>query len=212
MSEVSKEEMFPSNSISNRVKTQEPKKEIQKITTGKVSVKKPGLGKKIADTFLEDDVEHVKTYLVKDVVIPAIKDTIVDVGCSALEMIFGSRGRAFGRKVVSKAGERYTNYASISYKGEQRERPRRGDREPMGDISQGIIVETRAEAEDVIFRLADLVDQYQMATVADLYSLCGMTGDFQSNKWGWESVAGARAVRQRGGGFLIDMPKPIYLE
>lgn len=212
MSEVSKEQMFPSNSISERVKAQEPKKEIQKITTGKVTVKKPGLGKKIADTFLEDDVEHVKTYLIKDVVVPAIKDTIVDMGCSALEMIFGSRGRSFGRKVASRASS-YTNYSSISYKGERTDRlRRREDREPMGDISQGIIVETRGEAEDVIFRMADLIEEYGMATVADLYSLVGHTGDFQSNKWGWETVASARAVRQRGGGFLIDMPKPIYLE
>lgn len=211
MDEIKKEEQFPSNSI---IKKQE-KKEIQKVTTGKVYVKKPGIGKKLANTFLGEDAENVKTYLLMDVVVPAIKDTIVDMVCSGVEMIFGVRGRGGSRRFVSRRDDRYTNYSNISYKqSDARDRPSRRERErdPVNNLGEGIVVATRSEAEDIIFRLADLCEMYGMATVADLYSLAGITGDFQSHRWGWETVASARAIRQRGGGFLIDMPRPIYLD
>lgn len=206
MSEVNKEEMFPSNSI---IKREEPKKQIRQVTTGKVVEKKPGLGRKMADTFLGDDVENVKSYLIMDVVVPAIKDTIVDMVCSGVEMIFGV-GRRGGRP---SSRTNYTNYSSFSYKAQERDRRdyRRESSRNRYDPNE-IIVETRQEAEDVIFQLAELCENYGMARVADLYELVGKTGDFQSQKWGWESVAHAKAIRIRGGGYLIDLPKPIYLE
>lgn len=210
MDEKTKDELFPSNSLVQ--KQEEPKRDIQKITTGKVSVKKPGLGKKMADTFLGDDVENVKSYLIMDVVVPAIKDTIVDMVCSGVEMIFGV-GRRGG---ASRSKQSYTNYSNISYKERDRERrDRRRDTRSTRDRyddEKEIIVETRQEAEDVIYQLAELCEVYGMARVADLYELVGMTGDFQSHKWGWESVGQARAIRVRGGGYLIDLPRPIYLD
>lgn len=208
MSEVNKDEMFPSNSIIQRTDKDEPKREIQKITTGKVSVKKPGLGKKMADTFLGDDVENVKSYLIMDVVVPAIKDTIVDMVCSGVEMIFG-----VGRRGGGSRRSNYTNYSNISYKERDKERrTRRSESRRDRYDPNEIVVETRQEAEEVIFQLAELCESYGMARVADLYELVGITGDFQSQKWGWESVASARAVRVRGGGYAIDLPRPIYLD
>lgn len=206
------DELYPSNSIE---KKKEPeKKEIQKITTGKVSVRKPGVGKKLADTFLGDDVENVKTYLVMDVIVPAIKDTIVDMVCSGVEMIFGVRGR--NRPASSRRNGGYTNYANISYKQNNRDERRNRDRDRRDDNTRydanEIVLDSRSEAEDVIFALAELCDRYGMARVADLYELVGVTGDWQSQRWGWESVGSARAIRVRGGGYLIDLPKPIYLD
>lgn len=204
MDEQTKNELFPSNSLVQ--KPEESRKEIRQVTTGKVYEKKPGIGKKMADTFLGDDVENVKSYLIMDVVVPAIKDTIVDMVCSGVEMIFGV-GRRGGRSFRS-----YTNYSNISYKERDRERRDRRRERTRDYDEREIVVETRQEAEDVIFQLAELCEQYGMARVADLYELVGKTGDFQSQKWGWESVAQARAVRVRGGGYLIDLPRPIYLD
>ena len=70
----------------------------------------------------------------------------------------------------------------------------------------GIILESRREAEEVIDRLGDLIDNYDAATVSDLYELVGITGSFTDDKWGWTDIrsAGIRRVRE---GYLLQLPR-----
>ena len=74
-----------------------------------------------------------------------------------------------------------------------------------------IVLETRAEAEEVIDRLFDLVSRYESATVADLYELVGLPSSHTDHKWGWTDVRGAGATRTRDG-YLLDLPEPRPFE
>lgn len=74
-----------------------------------------------------------------------------------------------------------------------------------------IILETRAEAEEVIERLFDCVQKYQTATVADLYDMLGIEPAFTDDKWGWYALPGANARRVRDG-YLLDLPAPEPLD
>ena len=69
-----------------------------------------------------------------------------------------------------------------------------------------MLITNRADAEDVLDRLRDLINQFDVATVADFKELLGITGDFTDNTWGWDDLrsAGIRAVR---GGYVIDLPR-----
>lgn len=74
-----------------------------------------------------------------------------------------------------------------------------------------IILATRVEAEEVVDRLFDLVGRYESASVSDLYSLVGISGNFTDEKWGWTDLRGAGVERVRNG-YLLDLPRPEPLD
>lgn len=69
-----------------------------------------------------------------------------------------------------------------------------------------VILEDRAEAEEVLTDMYGLLDRFQMVTVADVYGLVGEDSDFIDSKWGWTNLDGAKASRVRGGYMLILPP------
>ena len=71
---------------------------------------------------------------------------------------------------------------------------------------------TRAEADSVIESLFEMISKYESATVADLYELVGIDRKFTDDKWGWSDIRGANAVRVRGGGYLLNLPRPVPLD
>ena len=213
---------FPSNSKSaKREPQQQPKVEdrkLEKVVTGVVKKQKRGLGKRIAETFLEDNTKSVGSYIFHDVLIPAAKSMICDMvgwGGFAEILLFGDkRGGARGRGGRSNS-KSYTSYGSY-YRltdGDNRDRDRR-------DISRTsrarhdfdeIILETRGEAEEVLSHLVDLTIDYQQATVADLYDLVGITSNFTDNKYGWTDLRSASVTRVRDG-YLINLPRTQILD
>ena len=68
-----------------------------------------------------------------------------------------------------------------------------------------IVLGSRAEAEEVIERMFDIVGRYTTATVADLYELVGVRSTHVDQKWGWSDMRGAGVTRVRDG-YLLELP------
>ena len=51
----------------------------------------------------------------------------------------------------------------------------------------------------------DIIDTYEVVTVADLNELVGFPTNHVDNKWGWSYLADVQ-VRQIREGYLIDFP------
>ena len=92
---------YPSNSHStkeysslSKPKQNTKEKHVQKVVKGKVVKKKKSTGKRLAETFLEDDSHNVIEYIIYDILIPSAKETISNVVSNGVEMLlFGeSRG------------------------------------------------------------------------------------------------------------------------
>jgi hypothetical protein len=47
--------------------------------------------------------------------------------------------------------------------------------------------------------------------VDELYEMTGIASTHTDRKWGWTSLPGAKVVRLRTGGFLLDLPEPEAL-
>ena len=62
---------------SNKYKTEQRKKQ-EKVVQGKVRRKKKSEVRKWKDIFISEDVEDVKSYIIMDVIVPTIKNTILD--------------------------------------------------------------------------------------------------------------------------------------
>lgn len=74
-----------------------------------------------------------------------------------------------------------------------------------------IILPDRGEAQAVIDGMFETLQRYQVVTVADLYALVGISGNFTDNKYGWDDLSGASILRIRGG-YLLDLPKAELLD
>ena len=60
----------------------------------------------------------------------------------------------------------------------------------------------------VLEGLVARIERFRVATVRDLYNLCGVSNaDFAAGGYGWTDLNTA-AIRQRYGGWLLDLPEP----
>ncbi len=209
---------FPANS--NTEKKEPAKKEIKQIVTGEVVRKKRSLTKRFTETFIGGDVHSVWSYVAFDVLLPAAKDMVSDAVSQGVEKIlFGESTKSPSRRGRQSTPNGYVSYNKYSPLNNGRGSMSR-DRDEERPISRRgrathnfdeIILATRAEAEEVIDRMFDLVSRYEVVTVAELYSILGVTGEFTDEKYGWTDIRGAGVTRIRSG-FLLDLPKPEPLD
>ena len=200
---------FPSNSHRSRIEKEEPKKVVTKVISGNAVKKKKTFWRRMTDTLFGEDVESVSSYIVHDVLIPAAKNTLSDIVTGGIEMLL------FGDRQASRAqrngrGRSYVSYSNY-YKGDRRDDRQPQSRNRMRHNFEDVILESRGEAEEVLNNLVDLVVDYGMASVADLYDLVGISTSYTDNKYGWTNLSTARPVRVRGG-YLLDLPRPMPLD
>lgn len=174
---------------------------------GVVSTKKP-LSKKLTDTFIKQDIEDVKSYILMDVVIPGLKNLILD----GLSMVFFGEVRkekSRGRNYYDR--DQRTNYSSY-YRSGRSSSHKEKERYIDDKIDyQNIVLRYREDAEEVIDKLRGQIRDQGSASVADLFNLIDVAGKFTDNNWGWtrENQVGIKRVRD---GFLIDVEEAEYLD
>ena len=118
-------------------------------------------------------------------------------------MLYGREGRSSGRGGNTPYSSRYNQVNGRTQETRQVARVRtRHDYEE-------IVVGTRGEAEKLLDELESIINQYGTASIADLYSACGMTGNYTDNKYGWIDIRGAEPVRLRDGSYALNLPEPI---
>lgn len=199
---------YPGNSKKSKAEKPKEKPKVEKVIEGTAIKQKPPLGKRIRQAFTGDDARSVMDYLIFEVALPALKTTISDmVSQGAERMLFGesSRVRGPGNRRPGRV-----DYNVISRNGSgvhvvNESTPRMSSRDRATHNFDNIVIPTRPEAETVLQSMMDLIDQFNMATVSDLYDLVGITGSFADDKWGWFDLRGADIVRVRDG-FVLDLP------
>lgn len=207
---------FPANSQKAAKATESPKEPIKPVTSAKTGARKRGLGRQFRETFFKGTAKDVRGYLIEDVIVPTIRDTLHEAIQGSFErMIYGGRAGRSGRSSSSHNVPGQFNYNSIST-------PTRATQNaPQRAVSRGsrarhefaeLIIDNRQDAEEVLDRLFDVLSQYGEVSVAQLYALVDVRPEHTDMKWGWRvdqgGLKGAKAVRLRQGGFLLDLPEP----
>ena len=164
-----------------------------------------------------DDAQTVGNYILVDVLLPAAKDAVADAVSQGIEkMLFGEpssrRGRGGSNRSLGGASShvsynRYSGNSQIAKTGPKQISQRARANHDFDEI----VLATRVEAEEVIDNLYALIDNYDVATVADLYGMVGQTGSYTDEKWGWNDLRGTSISRVKGG-YLLDIPRPNYLD
>ena len=102
-------EYQPNSHRSKEAQAKEPlveKKKIEKVVTGTVKTRE-NKGRKLADVFISEDVSNVKSYVLMDVLVPAIKKAISDIVTNGVDMIlYGGKGSGGSSRSTSKVSYR----------------------------------------------------------------------------------------------------------
>lgn len=193
---------YPGNS--DRAKE---KKEI--VSVAKARVKRESTAKKVVGEIIREDARSVGETVLWDVIIPTVKNLISDTVTRGIEsMLYGGDSRPRSRSS-------YSDYSGYSRPKGTRDRPaerreRRSARHAEPERNE-IIFDTRSDANDVIDRMSDLIDQYGQVSLADLNALIGASSNFIDDNWGWTDM-GSFDVRQVRDGFMLTHDEPQSLK
>jgi len=183
-----------------------PEKKVEKVIAGTVKSKKKSEIQKFTDVFISEDINNVKSYILLDVLIPAIKKAISDIVTNGIDMIlYGETGKTKSNSTASKVS--YRSY----YDGRNGRRDYSAVRTKISYNYDDIIFDNRGEAEDVLSRMDELISTYGLVSVADLYDLVGITGNYTDNKYGWTNIRSASVIRVRDG-YMLKLPKALPLD
>lgn len=197
-------EEYKSNS--DKARKEQSEKKVEAVITGTAKTRKKGEMQKFADVFIAEDANNVKSYILMEVIVPAVKKAISDIVTTGIDMIlYGEAGRS-KRSTANKVS--YRNYYDQSS-----ERVRAGSGSPRraGIDYDDIVFDTRGDAESVLDAMHDIIAQYGTVSVADLYDLARVPNDnFTMNRYGWTNLNGAQPVSVRDG-YILKLPRVMPL-
>lgn len=193
-------ENYESNSYKSKEtqKKSVPEKKVEKIISGSAKPKKKNGLQKISNVFIPEDVENVKSYIFEDIIVPAVKDIILD----AVRVFLGVDKRTGNGSTASKV-----SYRSYYEKENRRDRT---NRTRTGYDYDDVILDNRGEAEEVLSKMDELISTYGLVSVADFYDLVGITCNYTDNNYGWTDIRSASVIRVRDG-YMIKLPKALPL-
>lgn len=216
-------DQLPGNSHNQQRREPEEPKKIEKVVAGEVVVVKKSWHKRVVDSFFTGRADVAAEYVVQDVLLPNMRNALLDAGTSFLDgLINGNRAaRTVANRVMpGQSVGAYVNNQMTAYNKVGNQIPGAPSRpgNPLSIASRArhdfgqLKFQTRVEAETVIANLLSRIQEYNAVTISDLYELCGITADYTDDKYGWMDIRGAGVMPARGGGFYLDLPSPVVLD
>lgn len=181
-----------------------------------------GIFDKFVDLFFERDLRSVVIDTIRDIIVPAIKDTFVNSVNNAANMLVGggySRSRPDDvRRNGREPGSRYHSGLRHEPGATQLSSPKEDEPDTSARMSKSmdrIWVETKSIADDIVNSILEHFAEYDILTVADLISFADIReNNWTRNDWGWLDINGdnIRVVyvpdNRRGYQWEIQLPRP----
>lgn len=182
-----------------------PEKKVGKVVSGTVKPKKKGDIQKFADIFISE-VSNVKSYILLEVLVPAIKKAISDIVTNGIDMIlYGETGRTRNKSsTVSKV-----SYQRYYDRTDEQRRDYSTSSARNGFDYDELIFPTRGDAEAVLDAMNEIISQYGVVSIMDLYDLANVSMDnYAANKYGWTDISGCKPIRVRDG-YVLNLPRAL---
>lgn len=195
--------MYPGNSFSDKEK-KAPKK-IEPVAQGKKKQSK-SLARKIFQTFIVEDLGTIADHIIEDILVPEIQKALVEMIRSSAEMMFGQSSR--GRSAYQRSPE-YTSYSKYaSTKSPVKTRPE--SRKRYSNVIDDVILPTKLDAEEALDRMYEILNHYDVVSVADYYAIVGVESNYTDNDYGWIDLKGAHAMKVADG-YILSLPRPTMI-
>lgn len=159
--------------------------------------------RRIRESIFETSGKQLMEFVIFDVLVPQVKEGL----SSIVDRVLYGEGRGHRVSPYRKA-QSYVNYSRASTDGSVRDPKRNLDtRKRVNHDFRDITFDDRSEAELILERLGDCIEEYDVATVGDFYAAAGITADYTDQNWGWTSLRDA-CVRRTRAGYILDLPRP----
>lgn len=185
--------------------------------------RKKGLMERLVVGFLgPEGLPGIGRYLNEEIIVPSIKNIIVESVTSGINMaVFGDKG-ATGRSrnyaqphdPNRRTYKPSTNYAkptrtsrftSAQPEPSSRTRQVRGVRYMVDDFP----IDSRMKANEILVTLREFADRYDYVSVGEYYDMIGVESQHTDHNYGWsyDDIAEHGTVTtMRGGGYLVNLP------
>ena len=184
-----------------------PERKVEKVVSGVVKPKKKSDIQKFADIFISEDISNVKSYILLEVLIPAIKKAIFDIVTNGIDMILYGEGRTRNKSTIASKVS-YQRYYDRTMVDEQRRNYSNSSARNGFDYDE-LIFPTRGDAEAVLDAMNEIISQYGVVSIMDLYDLANVSTDnYQLNRYGWTDISGCKVIRVRDG-YILNLPRPL---
>ena len=192
---------YPSNSYTQRkAEEQKEEKHLEPVVAHDVQVRKKSIFKKFTDIFIAEDMSSIKSYIISEILIPGCKRAII----STVEMMLNGKGYSSNRRDRPVTTISYRDYYD---KPSTKSEPVRND---YLDFEELIFAE-RGDAELVLDQMYDILREYKVVHVSDMFEISKQQAPYTGNRYGWTDLTMARVVPVRGG-YAIKMPKAMPID
>lgn len=186
-------------------------KEVKPVVSKNARASKKGPVKRALSKIFADDFDDIKTNIISDTLLPAIRDMIFDAITNGLSMsLYGTTHAGSNKR---RRGQVNTDYSKISSTVSPA-RDRLRDRRESSAVMEDLLFESREDALAVLDGVMDMMDTYELVSVADVYSLSGFGTTPTDNKYGWDNpsdLAKMKIVRV-GRDWCLKIPKPYPID
>lgn len=192
--------VFPANSDRSKVEKSTESKVIAKATE-----KKNRTVYKALSDFVVSDIPEVWEHLVIDVVIPTAKSMLTDMVTQGIQsLLYGNSAPKTRGSYVTYGSRSTSSYTRASSPVTSRSQTRSVDR--IRDLE----FESAQDLRDMLAFIAEVFDDREVLTVAELKEAAGLKVSYVDDRWGWGREANFRSVVDRGRQvLLVPSPEPL---
>jgi hypothetical protein len=198
---------YQGNTDKSKIKA--PDKQIEKVVTGDVVQRPKPIGRRLKDIFFGGDIKVAAKYVTADVLLPALRNLIVDATSKGIERIVYGESGYRRRQYEYRPRIQYNNPIYRDPRERDLRAPARlPDQHPYRQprrTENDVVLSSREDAERVLEQLLDIIEKYDGVSWADLCELVGWPSTPIDNKWGWTYLTNV-SIRQIRDGYMIDLP------
>lgn len=196
----------------NTEKPEVPEKNLEKVVTGNVTIKKKTMGRRFRELFFGADFKEVMNFVYEERVIPSVKTALYEAIVGGSERALwgltrrptthqhpGMRPRAQYQTSTPRQESIRPDTVRLPH---QPPHPSRVNKREANDI----VFASKADAQQALDVLVECVYKYEMTSLADLYELAGLPVSPIDQRWGWTNLSTA-SIRQIRDGYLLELPQ-----
>ena len=184
------------------------------VISGKAVVKKKNILQKFKNAIVREDSKSIGEYIFDDVVVPIVIGGVSNILHSSIDAWLnrGDSRPTYGYSGGSswRPNTQMISYGSF-YGNKKPNQPQPVDRTKIQDFGD-VIVPTKADADEVIFQMDELISKFNQASIADLLDLVGEVPPTTMHRYGWTDFSAARAMRLMDGTYKIVTPRAELLQ
>lgn len=210
---------YPNNSNAYRAQStlnkpfdapEEEKEVVTPVGTTPAIPKKKTAKDKAKSLLFKEDLKSVARYIFHDILVPALKKTIVAMINNGTNMMVYGDQRGYDDKDRTYRGSR-SSYQD--YYDRDRDYDYRGRSQRIVTPTYAydeVIFASRGEAEEARRRMRDHIARKGAVSVAYMYALAGWSYDYTAEYYGWRNLDFAEIV-PLSSGYYLKLPRAIEI-